>query len=201
VLSAIGRVAPALAMASLALASFVTHVRADRGVSIDAGQIDVTQKLSRGGQYRLPQVGVRNPGTETTLYRMSVAYRDGQQGRRPPESWFSFSPAELTLDPGESTPVEVRLDIPTGARPDDYEAVIQAEIAPGGEGTTVGAAAAARVRFTVKPSTLLQAWQLEAQDRADSLMPWTVIVPSSGALILAGWWLRQRFTVTVRRRT
>ena len=90
--------------------------------------------------------------------------------------------------------------VPTGARPDDYEALIQAEIATEDEGTTVGAAAAARVSFTVKPSNLLQAWQLETQDFLREKSPWSYLVPGALGLGLVGWWLRKRFTINVGRR-
>jgi hypothetical protein len=160
----------------------------------------VEQKLSRGGDYRLPDIGVRNPGTETTTYRMGVSHVQGQQGREAPAGWFSFDPPLLTLAPGEASPVTVKLDIPAGAHPDDYEALLQAEIAPQGEGTTVGAAAAARLTFTVKPSNFLQAWQLEAETWFKDNQPWTILVPLVALLALILWWLRRRFTFTVGRR-
>jgi hypothetical protein len=189
-----------LTVVAALMAGLITAAYADRGVSLDVGKIEINQRLSRGGEYQLPAVGVRNPGTEVTRYRMGVAYIDDQDGRRPPESWFAFSPAELELAPGETKPVKVELQVPTGARPDDYEALIQAEIAAEGEGTTVGAAAAARLSFTVKPSNLLQAWQLEAQDFLHEKSPWSYLVPGAVGLGLVGWWLRKRFTLSVGRR-
>lgn len=179
----------------------VSLVLADRGVAVDVGRIDVQQKLSRGGDYRLPNIGVRNPGTETTTYRMGVSHVEGQSGRKAPEAWFSFDPEQLTLAPGEAAPVSVKLEIPAGAPPDDYEALLKAEIAPEGEGTTVGAAAAARLKFTVKPSNILQAWQLEAEDWFKDHQPWTVLLPLLAIAILLMWWLRRRFTFSVGRRT
>jgi hypothetical protein len=107
----------------------------------------------------------------------------------------------VTLDAGQTAPVSVTLDIPPGARPDDYEALIQAEMAPEGEGATVGAAAAARLKFTVKPSNLLQAWQLEAETWFSDNRPWTILVPIVAAVAAAAWWLRRRFTINIGRRT
>ncbi|MEX0783266.1 MAG: hypothetical protein WD557_11490 [Dehalococcoidia bacterium] len=173
---------------------------ADVGVALDVGKIEIEQKLSRGGDYRLPMIGVRNPGSETTTYRMGVNYSGEQTVRRAPEAWFSFDPAEVTLAPGETAPVSVTLDIPAGARPDDYEALIQAEIAPVGEGTTVGAAAAARLKFTVKPSNILQAWQLETETWFGDNQPWTIVVPAVAALVALAWWMRRRFTISIGRR-
>ena len=40
--------------------------------------------------------------------------------------------------------VRIELDVPPGARPDDYEALIVASIVAEGEGTSLGGAAAAR---------------------------------------------------------
>jgi hypothetical protein len=181
-------------------ATLVSPTRAQQGVAVDIGRIDVDEKLSRGGSYNLPSIGVRNPGTETTRYQMGVTYIDDQDGRRAPEGWFAFEPAEVTLAPGESAPVSVKLDIPAGARPDDYEALIQAAIAPEGEGTTVGAAAAARLRFTVKPSNILQAWQLRAETWAGDNQPWTTLLPLTGVVVVLAWWLRRRFTISIGRR-
>lgn len=186
-----------LAVAVLCLSS----AAADQGVAIDLGKVDVSQKLSRGGDYRLPDLGVRNPGTETTTYRMGVSHIDNQPGRKAPAAWFSFDPPQLTLDPGEARPVSVTLDIPAGARPDDYEALLKAEIAPQSEGTTVGAAAAARLKFTIKPSNILQAWQLEAETWLTNNQPWTILVPLAAVLTAFAWWVRRRFTFSVGRRT
>ncbi|MGH2610295.1 MAG: hypothetical protein ACRDHF_14530, partial [Tepidiformaceae bacterium] len=77
---------------------------------------------------------------------------------------------------------------------------IQAAIEAEGEGTTVGAAAAARLTFTVKPSNILQAWQLEAETWFNGNRPWTILGPLAGALLGAAWWLRRRFTVSIGRR-
>jgi hypothetical protein len=184
----------------LLVATWPDVVRGDRGVAVDIGRIDVEERLSRGGTYQLPSIGVRNPGTETTDYRMGVSYVQDQDGRRAPEAWFSFDPQEVTLAPGETTPVSVTLDIPAGARPDDYEALLQAEIVPEGEGTTVGAAAAATLKFTVKPSNILQAWQLEAETWFGEKQPWTTVVPLGAAFLAVAWWLRRRFTVSIGRR-
>src|SRR5687767_1480811 len=91
--------------ALLLLALFVVPAggeaaRADRGVSIDLGRIEIEQPLAPGGSYRLPTIGVRNPGDETTRYRLSVAPVDVEDAKAPPAAWFRFSPSELELEPG-----------------------------------------------------------------------------------------------------
>jgi hypothetical protein len=190
----------AIVLVTVALGATPLAVQADRGVAMDVGAIDVDDRLSRGGEYRLPDLGVRNPGTERTTYAMGVGHVVDQSGREAPPAWFGFEPAELTLDPGEAAPVSVTLDIPSGARPDDYEALLRAEIVTGNEGTTVGAAAATRITFTVKPSNLLQAWQLEAEDWFRDNQPWATIVPLAAVLAAVLWFLRRRFTFSVQRR-
>ena len=186
-----------LAAVLLALAP-VALVQADIGVALDVGRIRVDQRLSKGGTYHLPVVGVRNPGTEATAYEMGVSHLQGQPERRAPEGWFSFSPSRFTLDPGATQPVRVMLDIPTDADPDDYAALLQARVAPSGEGAQVGAAAASPLTFTVKPSTVLEAWLLRGRRTVGDWSPWSYILPSLLAGVIAVRWLGHRYRVGVR---
>src|SRR5215212_4124015 len=149
-----------LSIATLAIgALFATagSAAADRGVALDLGRLDVAQTLTPGGGYRLPPVGVRNPGDEVTSYRIVVSRVQGQQGEPIPEDWLRFQPAELTLKPGKTRKVQARLSLPTGADPGDYEGLLAAQIVTKGKGAQVGAAAAARVTFSVESATLLGA--------------------------------------------
>lgn len=186
-----------LALASLAGAA---RAGADTGVSIDVGKIAITQKLTPGGGYQLPTFGVRNPGTERTAYRLRVSYVQGQQAKRPPADWFTFSPGELSLDPGETRPVRVRLSLPAGADPGDYEALVGAEIASDEPGARVGAAAAARLTFSVEPASLLEAWWLKLTTFWSGHSPWTWLVLGVAAGGLVAWQLRRRLTISVGRR-
>src|SRR5688572_13404129 len=102
---------------ALVCAGGVFNVAADRGVALDPAEIRVDQQLSKGGTYQLPSIGLRNPGSEPSEYAMGVTYLEGQTGSRPPESWFSFDPAHVTLGPGQTRAVRVTIDIPSGARP------------------------------------------------------------------------------------
>lgn len=177
-----------------------TAVMADAGVAIDLGAIDITQKLSRGGTYQLPTMGVRNPGTERSDYQMAVGYFQDQRERQPAGAWFTFAPASFSLAPGETQAVRVELNIPTGARPDDYRALLEARLGAPGEGASIGAGAGARVSFTVKPSNLVQAWQLKAQTWMSDNGPWSYLAPLLGAFALAAWMLMRRFEFRVARR-
>lgn len=176
----------------------VPLVHADLGVAMDTGKVEVSQRLSKGGTYQLPTIGVRNPGSEPSTYQMGVGHIQGQPDRPPPEEWFTFSPAEFTLAPGAMQPVRITLDIPTNARPADYAGLLRAQLAASGEGAQVGAAAASQLTFTVKPSTMLEAWLLRGQTAVDAGAPWSYLLPSLAGLTLAASWLRRRFRVGLR---
>ena len=190
-------VATALALAALTGAA---GAGAETGVSIDVGKIAISDKLTPGGGYRLPTFGVRNPGTVRTSYRLRVSYLDGQGAKRPPADWFRFAPATVTLLPRETQPVQVSLSLPPGADPGDYEALVGAEIASNAPGARVGAAAAARVSFTVEPENLLAAWWLKIRTFISDGTPWTWVVPLAVLAIVVTGQVRRRFTFSVGRR-
>jgi hypothetical protein len=188
-----------LLVAGVALLVSAAPVTAGKAVSIDVGTIAVSERLSPGGEYRLPTFGVRNPGTEPTTYEISVSYVDGQNALRPPAAWFTFQPANLTLGVDESGSVSTTLRIPADAEPGDYAALIGPQIVSDGTGAQVGAGAAARLSFTVQPSSEFDALLRELL-RFLSQNPWVWI----GALVLLAllvvWRLRKRFSITVTRR-
>jgi hypothetical protein len=174
--------------------------RADRGVAIDLGEVTLTDPLSPGGGYRLPVIGISNPGDEPAGYRMTVSYLTGQEALEPPASWFGFDPAEFTLAPGETRAVRVRLSFPVDADAGDYEALLGAQIVTRGSGGQVGAAAASRLRFTVEPASTLEALWLKVERFLAAHLPWTYIVPAAVLALLGGWQLRRRYQLTVARR-
>lgn len=173
---------------------------ATTGVSIDVARIAVSEDLFAGGEYRLPTFGVRNPGTEPTSYHLTISYVDDQSALRPPQSWFDFAPAEVTLAPAGSRPIQTRLAIPPDAEPGDYAALIGPQIASNDGGAEIGAAAAARLSFRVVRSGLLDGW-LRALSRSLAEHPWLLGI--AAAIILAGasWFLRRRFAFSITRRT
>jgi LPXTG-motif cell wall-anchored protein len=172
---------------------------ASQAVSIDVGRIDVSDALAPGGQYKLPAFGVRNPGTEATTYRITVSYVDGQAAARPAQAWFSFTPAELTLAPGEARPVSAVITLPTDAEPGDYAALVGPEIVASGTGAQVGAGAAAHLTFTVSPSSGFDAF-LRWLGRTVGQNPWILVVVGLLLLAVAAWFLRRRFNFSVSRR-
>jgi hypothetical protein len=172
---------------------------ASRGVSIDVGRIDVSDALAPGGEYRLPAFGVRNPGTEPTTYRVVVTYVDGQDAGQPAQAWFSFEPAQFTLSPGESQPVQARLTLPADAEPGSYAALLGPEIVSEGGGAQVGAAAAAHLTFQVAPSSWLDGF-LRQLGRFIAGHPWVLALVALGLVLVVLLVLRGRFTINVARR-
>ena len=173
---------------------------ASRGVALDLGKLEIVETLTPGGGYALPPIGVRNPGDEVTSYRIVVSHVQGQSGMPIPEDWFRFEPREVTLRPGTSEKVRARLSLPTGADPGDYEGLVAAQIVTKGEGAQVGAAAAAKVTFSVEAATLLGAWWHRIRTSFAEHTPWTWLVPATFAILLLGWQLRSRFSFRVERR-
>ncbi len=118
---------------------------------------------------------------------MGISYAEGQKGKRPAASWFRFDPARFALAPGETRTVRTLISPPAGADPGDYEGMLAAQIATEGKGARVGAAAAARVTFTIEPSSVLQAYWLKARRSAADNAPWSWAVPLALTLLAAGW--------------
>jgi hypothetical protein len=159
---------------------------ADRGVALDLGGIDVVQTLTPGLGYELPPLGVRNPGDQTTSYRLVVSNVERQDGRSIPADWFRFQPTELTLRPGTTEKVRLRLSVPSGADPGDYRGLLAARIVEKDKGARVGAGAATRVSFSVEPATLLGGWWDRLRTTVSENQPWTWLVPALLALTLLG---------------
>jgi hypothetical protein len=194
------RLVPVAALAVAGALLSGAPAAADRGVSIDVGRVAVTQKLLPGGGYRLPAFGVRNPGDEAASYRMVISGITGQAGKQPPAEWFRFTPATFSLAPGTTRAVTARIDLPAGADPGDYEALVGAQLVSERGGATVGAEAAARLSFTVEPSSLLAAYWLETKEFLSAHAPWSWLVPLGLALVAAAAVVRRRFSFSVARR-
>lgn len=155
-----------LASASLAFASLAS---AKIGVGVGLGKIQIDEKLSPGGIYKLPSLPVLNTGDEEGDYEVEVTYLSEQPELRPETSWFTFNPKSFPLSAGQSQLVEVTLTLPVGTRPGDYFAFLEAHPTAKKEGVTIGVAAATKLNFTVKPSGVLGA----AIERIRSLLETT----------------------------
>ena len=88
------------------------NAAADQGVRIDAGRISLDAQVLPGNTYHLPALGVSDPGDQGASYSMHVGMLEGAKVAE--ASWFEFSPASFTLNPGQTQRVTVTLRIPTG---------------------------------------------------------------------------------------
>ncbi|HET7127509.1 MAG TPA: hypothetical protein VFJ93_00350 [Gaiellaceae bacterium] len=172
---------------------------ASSGVAIDVARIAISEQLAPGGSYRLPSFGIRNAGTTRTSYRLVVSYLETKE-RRPPAGWFRLSPGSITLAPGQSHAIGLRLVLPPTAHAGRYEALVGPQIVTGTHGAQVGAGAAARLTFTVEQSPWWESvWRWFTRLLA-GLRPWTFALAGSGALAAAAVRLRRRFAITITRR-
>ena len=192
--------APAAAVVITCILATVVTVHADRGVALDTGRVEISARLSRGGVYHLPDIGVRNPGSDESAYTMSGDVLPGQSGRQVPDDWLTFTPQQFTLPAGASQPVSVSLHIASDAHPGDYEGLLRAEIVATGPGNGVGAAAAAHLKFTVKPSNILQEWQFKLGDFVSAHAPWSYILPAIIVGLALFQLLRAKFSIRLERR-
>jgi hypothetical protein len=174
-----------------ALAAGTQQVAADQGVSVDLGSIALNEKLSPGGQYRLPTLTVRNIGDEAGEYEIVIIHMNDADDEDAPEQWFDFQPSRFFLEPNQAQKVQLRIGLPTGADPGRYEALIEAHATTDGDGVRIRAAAASRVSFEVKPSTIWQAWLLQLRREFADHSPWSYVVPAVVlALVLVYLWRR-----------
>lgn len=146
-----------LILASLILSVSVSLTLAKVGVGVGLGKIQIDEELFPGGIYNLPSLPVLNTGDEDGEYEVEVTYLTEQEEMRPAGEWFSFSPQSFHLAAGESQIVDVSLTFPVDARPGDYFAFLEAHPVTGGEGVTIGVAAATKLNFTLKPKGVLGA--------------------------------------------
>jgi hypothetical protein len=151
--------------------------QADRGVGVTLGAVAFDEPLARGGGYDLPAFGVLNTGDESGVFEVVITYLQDQTQFEPAVSWFSIAPKRFSLDPRQIRNVDIRLMVPTDAKPGDYFAFIEAHSVSQSEGVTIGAAAAAKLSFTIKPSSWLEAQIVAINRRIDDLEPWSYLVP------------------------
>lgn len=192
--------ARAAGMAVLAAFLLAAPASAERGVAVDIGLIEVDRPLLGGGTYRLPVLGVRNPGDEVSHYRMGVGGAATAGMSVPDATWFSFTPAEFELEPGAVIPVTISLRLPRDVEPGRYEGLLRAELAAQGEGALVGAAAAARLSFEVAPSSGLEAFVREMVGTLTGLPVWAYAGLAMAAVAGVIWLASRRYSLRLERR-
>jgi len=186
-----------------AFAAGTQQVDGDQGVSVDLGSIALNEKLAPGGQYRLPTLTVRNIGDEPGEYEVVVIHLNDADDEDAPEHWFDLQPSRFFLEPNQAQKVQLRIGLPAGADPGRYQALIEAHATTDGEGVRVRAAAASRVSFEVKPSTIWQAWLLLLRRSFADHSPWSYMLPAGLlALVLVYLWRRYvRLGIRLERRS
>jgi hypothetical protein len=169
------------------------------GVKLDLGRINIDEDLERGGSYRLPDLGVSNPGSNRSSYEMFVGPIAGSSVESVPESWLRFEPASFSLGSGETQTVSVTLTIPTVGNSGEYRALLGARtfaVASGEFGAGVGAGAAADLTFEVAASSALAAWTTRTGRFIGDYWPYLVGLAGIALLLLLG----RRYRFRVERR-
>jgi len=129
------------------------------GVGVGTGKIQIDQPLKPGSINTLPPLTVFNTGDEPSEYGVSIEYQTSQPELKPQKEWFSFEPSNFHLEPGKAQIVQIKLTLPIkGAKPGNYFAYLEGhpvKKATSGQ-TSIGAAAAAKLYFTIAPANFLQ---------------------------------------------
>jgi P pilus assembly chaperone PapD len=185
---------------ALLLWLFSQTTAAGPGVGVTLGSIQIDDLLDRGAGYDLPQVGVINTGDTPSDYEVVIGYVDGRAELKPPDDWFSFQPQRFQLTPGQVQNVRISLDLPTGAEPGDYFALIEAHPIPEAEGVRIQAAAASTLTFTIEPSSGLEALLRRINRYLDDAQPWSVFVPLAAIAGLGVFTALRSFRLTIQRR-
>jgi hypothetical protein len=134
-------------------------VSAGIGVGVGTGKIQVDEPIKPGVIKLLPPLTVINTGDEPSEYGVSIEYLFSQPELKPQREWFSFEPSGFNLEPGKVQVVQIKLTLPIkGVKPGNYFAYLEAhpvKKAVSGQ-TSIGAAAAAKLYFTIAPANFLQ---------------------------------------------
>jgi len=149
---------------------------ANVGVGVGLGKIEITEKLSPGGIYKLNSIPVLNTGDEAGAYEVAVTFMADQKESRPKEDWFIFEPKTFELAPGESKSVSVTMTLPMNAKPGAYFAFLEAHPTAKKEGVSIGVAAATKLYFTVAPKGVLGAFTARASSLLNQTAPGSFIV-------------------------
>jgi hypothetical protein len=182
-------------------AAIVAPAAADQGVRLDVGAVTVDAPVGPGETHALATIGVSNPGTVRTTYRMTVARRSNAGGRDIDPSWVVFAPVTFTLDPGATQAVTVTLMLPPDAAAADYAGLIEAGVVPDpAAGVGVAAGAGAKLTFTVRPASVLAGWIAQLEGWLAGASPWPQVLLALLALLLAVRLVMRRWNIRFERR-
>jgi hypothetical protein len=136
-----------------ALAAFVTGAApaaASTGAGVAANPVSLAGLAVAGRSYELPGLYVVNTGTDPATYHVQVERLSSATGRDIPSAWVRFGQNDFPLRPGKSAIVPIEVTIPSGAPAGSYGSDLVASASAGDAGgTTLGAAAATGLSFTV----------------------------------------------------
>ncbi len=176
-----------------------TLAQAKLGVGIGTGKIVIDENLRPGGVYALPSITVLNTGDIAAIYNLQVTYHKDQPELMPPAEWFTFSPVDFVLQPGDSQMVKIVLTIPLDAKPDAYFAYVEASPTNkvGGGETAVGIAAASKLYFSVDPANFLSGLWYRFTSLWKLYEPWTTRGAIFVGILLLFAILRNRVSLQV----
>ena len=190
-------------LSAIVLIASPSVVFAGIGVGVNLGKIEIDEPLRPGGIYNFPSIGVINTGDEPGDYELEVTFLQDQPEQRPAPEWFSFTPSEFSLAPGESQSVAVKLILPVNTKPGDYFAFLEAHpVIKAGPGTTIGVAAATKTFFTVEPANAFQAitYRISSFFATNAPLPQIVLVVAVGAVLIVIFRRFFAFQVGIKRK-
>ncbi|RZN34571.1 MAG: hypothetical protein EFT35_09305 [Methanophagales archaeon ANME-1-THS] len=170
------------------------------GVGVGRGKIAVNEPLMSGGTYTISSISVHNTGGEASDYSVNVMYLYGQKELRPPKEWVIFEPETFHLEPNEREIVEIRLKIPLDAEPGAYFCFLEATPKTEGDGFRIGAAAATKLYFSVKPANILAALVHKAASFMAETAPGSYLLIIAVSMIGAVMGLRKYSSIDIWRK-
>ncbi len=174
------------------------------GVGVGTGKIIIDEAIKAGSIYTLPPIVVFNTGTENASYAMEVTLNEVQPQLKPDPAWFSFSPAEFDLAPGESQKVIPTFHPPLVTKSGDYFAYLEAhpsQTVQQGGAATIGVAAATKLSFTIAPSNIFFAVYYRVVALFQTYSPWSYILLVLSTVTLSVNILRRhlRFSIKITK--
>lgn len=170
----------------IALSSFVilfvlfvipVSVGATTSMSIDTGKIVLQEELTSGGKYILPNVEVKNTGTEPTDFEMSVQYNEIQEQNKPKSEWFNFEPTKFHLLGGESKIIKTNISLPAKVDSGEYFAYIEAHsVSQTDQAVFISGAVATKLYFTVAKFNVFKTLFYGTISFVKTYSPWTYAV-------------------------
>lgn len=142
-----------LIVLTLACMSMADPANGEMSVALSPSRISVDAPVGQGDAVRLPSLSVSNRGDESAHFRVEVRSQPGQHEREPAAEWFSITPRQFELGPGDTQIAVVEMVVPQDAPADAYRAVLTAGTSDpdGGQGgAALRAAVGAPLLFEVE---------------------------------------------------